>query len=109
MERFTEEDMVHLVAYQNLYGVITPNRLDLVIARLGMDVAAPHMKKGKRPRLRDHLFVWSRASRPRRTGRDLLEAVRGIQAVYDRQAADQQADRRRRRRRAVPSEPPHSG
>ncbi|MEU0584590.1 hypothetical protein [Streptomyces sp. NPDC006132] len=102
MEQFTEEQMVYLVAYQHLYGVITPDRLDLVIARLGMDVAAPHMKRGKRPRLRDHLFVWSRATRPRRSGRDLLAAVKGIQAAYDRQ----DAAGRRRRRRSGPEQPP---
>ena len=96
MDRLTEEQMIHLVAYQNLYGPITPDRLDLVVARLGMDVMAPHLKKGKRQRLRDHLIVWNRgASRPRRTGWDLLAAVRGIQASYDRDSG--RPSRRRRR------------
>ncbi|MFM9563244.1 MULTISPECIES: phage tail assembly protein T [Streptomyces] len=87
MERITEEQMVHLIAYQNLYGPITPDRLDLVAARLGMDVTAPHMKKGARPRLRDHLIQWSRNARAPRSGRELLATVRGIQAAYDRQDA----------------------
>ncbi|TQE35477.1 phage tail assembly protein T [Streptomyces ipomoeae] len=99
MARFTEEQMIHLVAYQNLYGPITPDRLDIVIARLGMDVTAPHMKKGKRPRLRDHLIQWSRQSRPQRSGRELLATIRGIQARYDRQEAAGQQRRPRRRNR----------
>ncbi|WP_405930316.1 hypothetical protein [Streptomyces sp. NBC_00827] len=101
MERLTEEQMIYLVAYQNLYGPITPNRLDIVAARLGMDVAAPHMKRGKRPRLRDHLVVWNRSARPARSGRDLLAAVQGIQATYDRQERTD-AGRRRRGRRSRP-------
>ncbi|WP_030322824.1 MULTISPECIES: hypothetical protein [Streptomyces] len=76
--------MVRLIAYQNLYGPIGPSRMDLVAARLGMDVAAPHMKKGARPKLKDHLVQWSRNARPRKSGRELLAAVRGIQAGYDR-------------------------
>ena len=39
--------MIHLVAYQNLYGLITPRRLDMVMARLVMDFTAPDMKKGR--------------------------------------------------------------
>ncbi|WP_327376195.1 hypothetical protein OG393_20950 [Streptomyces sp. NBC_01216] len=83
MARFTEEELIHLIAYQNLYGPIGPQRLDVVAARLGMDVAAPHMKKGQRPKLKDHLIRWSQAARPRRTGHELLAAVRGIQDRYD--------------------------
>lgn len=105
MDRFTEEQMIYLVAYQNLYGPITPDRLDLVIARLGMSVTAPHLKKGKRQRLRDHLILWNRAARPRRSGRDLLAAVRGIQASYDRDT-DRQS---RRRRPRTPDQPPPPG
>lgn len=67
--------------------------MDVVAARLGMDVAAPHMKKGQRPKLKDHIVQWSRAARPRRSGRELLAAVRGIQAGFDR------ADRREESRR----------
>lgn len=83
MERFTNEEMIHLVAYQNLYGPITPERFDLLFARLGMDVAAPHMKKGKKPKLKDHLLRWSRNSTPRKTPRQLLAAVKGIQSRYE--------------------------
>jgi hypothetical protein len=85
MDRFTEEQMIHLVAYQNLYGPIGPVRMDVLFARLGMDVAAPHMKKGKKPRLKDHIVEWSRAARPRKTGRELLAAVKGLQARFDKQ------------------------
>lgn len=85
LDRFAEEEMIRLVAYQNLYGPAGPQRLDLLVARLGMDVAAPHMKKGKKPKLKDHLIEWSRSARPRKTGRELLAAVKGIQAGFDRQ------------------------
>lgn len=78
--RFSHEEMIRLLAYQNLYGPITPHRLDILAARLGMDVAAPHMKKGKQPKLRDHLVEWSR---PRRTGRELLNMVRSLQAGFE--------------------------
>lgn len=71
------------MAYQNLYGPITPQRFDVLFARLGMDVAAPHMKKGKKPKLKDHLLQWSRNARPRKTGRELLAAVMGIQRGYE--------------------------
>lgn len=80
LERFSNEAMIRLVAHQNLYGPIGPRRLDALFARLGMDVAAPHMKKGKRPQFRDHVIEWSR---PRKTGRELLNAIRGIQAGFE--------------------------
>jgi hypothetical protein len=72
--------LIRLIAYQNLYGPIGPSRLDVVAARLGMDVAAPHMKKGQRPKLKDHLVQWSRNARPRKSGRELLAAVKDIHA-----------------------------
>lgn len=83
--------MIRLVAYQNLYGPIGPVRHDVLFARLGMDVAAPHMKKGKRPRLKDHMVVWSRTARPRKTGRELLAAVKGIQSRFDRRSEKKEA------------------
>lgn len=97
MERFTNEEMIRLVAYQNLYGPITPERLDLVIARLGQDVVSPYMGRGRRSKLKDHLIVWSRNAKPLRSGRDLLAAVQGIQAKYEEQ--DKNQARRARRRR----------
>uniref|UniRef100_A0AAU1ZZ93 Minor tail T domain-containing protein n=1 Tax=Streptomyces sp. NBC_00093 TaxID=2975649 RepID=A0AAU1ZZ93_9ACTN len=104
MDRFTEEQMVNLVAYQNLYGFITPRRLDMVLARLGMDVVSPHLKKGARPRLRDHLMTWSRADRPRRSGREMLGIVQGIQAQFEQDhdtEREQRGERARRARRAL--------
>ncbi|MGW1127452.1 phage tail assembly protein T [Streptomyces sp. NPDC002526] len=80
LQRFKEEEIIRLVAYQNLYGPAGPQRFDALFARLGMDVAAPHMKKGKRPKFKDHLIQWSR---PRKTGRELLAAVKGIQAGFE--------------------------
>ncbi|MFD3929529.1 hypothetical protein [Streptomyces sp. NPDC058614] len=74
--------MIHLVAYQNLYGLITPRRLDMVMARLGMDVTAPHMKKGRKPKLKDHLFTWSRSSE-QRTGRELHGVLKEWQAFFE--------------------------
>ncbi|WP_228995323.1 hypothetical protein, partial [Streptomyces sp. DH8] len=65
MSRFSEEEIIRLLAYQNLYGPAGVRRLDSLFARLGMDVAAPHMKKGRLPKLKDHLIQWSR---PRKTG-----------------------------------------
>lgn len=84
LERFTDAEIIGMVAYQNLYGPVTPNRLDIVAARLGMDISAPHMKKGKRPKLKDHLIQWSRKVK-RKTGRQLLSMIKGIQSEYDRQ------------------------
>lgn len=98
MDRFSDEQLVHLVAWQNLYGPITPRRLDIVLARLGMDVIAPHLKKGARPRLLDHLMVWSRADRPSRNGREILGIVQSLQQQYE-QDDDQRARRRGRRAR----------
>lgn len=83
LERFAEEEIIRLMAYQNLYGPVTPQRFDLLFARLGMDVAAPHMKKGKRPRLKDHLLQWSRNAKHRKTGREMLAAVMGIQRGFE--------------------------
>lgn len=100
MGQFTDEDLVHLVAYQNLYGPITPRRLDIALARLGMDVVAPHMKRGRQPRLRDHLMQWSRADRRSRSGREILGIVKGIQAAYDQDDTRQQTERGERARRA---------
>jgi hypothetical protein len=91
LERFWEDEMIRLVAYQNLYGPITPARLDMVTARLAMDVAAPNMRKGKRPKLKDHLMRWSRKT-GRKTGQQMLDMVKGIQAEYDRQ--EQSTERR---------------
>ncbi|MEU6944298.1 hypothetical protein ABZ957_03485 [Streptomyces sp. NPDC046316] len=84
LQRFTEAEFVRLIAYQNLYGPLGPKRFDVLVARLGMDVAAPHMKKGQRPKLKDHLVEWSRNARPRKSPRELLSAIRGIQAGFDK-------------------------
>jgi hypothetical protein len=99
MDKFTDEQMIHLVAYQNLYGVIGPGRLDIIAGRLGMDVAAPHMKRGRRPQLKDHVMQWSRAARPPRTGREILAKVKAIQATYDARDDEGRAGRIRRTRR----------
>jgi hypothetical protein len=83
LERFTDAEMIRMVAYQNLYGPVTPERLDLIAARLGMDVVSPHMKKGKRPKFKDHIIQWSRKAK-RKTGRQILGILKGIQSEYDR-------------------------
>lgn len=83
LERFTDDELARFLAYQNLYGPIGPERQDLVAARLGMDVAAGYMKKGKRPKLKDHLIQWSKKAK-RKTGRQILNIIKGIQSEYDR-------------------------
>lgn len=84
LDRFSEEEMVRVVAYQNLYGPITPSRFDVLMARLGMDVVAPHLKRGHKPSLKDHLIVWNRKARRQRSPQELLETIRGIQKEFDR-------------------------
>ncbi|CAM5626398.1 hypothetical protein SMICM304S_06786 [Streptomyces microflavus] len=79
LDRFTSEEMIRVLAYQNLYGPVGPRRLDVLTARLGMDVAAPHMKKGRMPKLKDHLVQWS----GRGPGRELLEMVKSLQAGFE--------------------------
>jgi hypothetical protein len=76
LERFSEQEVVDMVAYQNLYGPVGPKRLDFLFARLGMDVAAPNMKKGTTPKLKDHLVEWNRKTRIRKTGREMLNMVK---------------------------------
>ncbi|MGI5443828.1 hypothetical protein ACQEV4_42750 [Streptomyces shenzhenensis] len=98
MDRFSNEDMTYLVAYQNLYGPITPRRLDLVAGRLGMDVVGPHMKRGRHPRLEDHTFVWSRHA-VRLTGDQMIDKLRTIHATFE--YADDEPPRRQRKRRGL--------
>ncbi|OII64587.1 hypothetical protein BJP40_19805 [Streptomyces sp. CC53] len=100
MARFTSEQMAYLVAYQNLYGLITPARLDVIAGRLGMDVAAPHMRRGRRPQLQDHVMVWSRSARPPLSGREMLAKVKALQAAYD-EDDDRRTLRIRQTRREV--------
>ncbi|MBD0838780.1 hypothetical protein [Streptomyces sp. TRM68416] len=101
MARFSDEQIVHLVAYQNLYGPITPRRTDVLLARLGMDLIKPHLRKGRHTVLRDHLMTWSHADRPRQSGREMLAIVKDLQRQYD-QDDQQRAQRiRRTRRKAV--------
>jgi hypothetical protein len=103
MDRFTDDEIVHLVAYQNLYGPITPRRLDVVLARHAMDVLSPHLKKGRRSTLRDHLMVWSGVDRVPQSGREMLGIVKDWQRQFDRD--DQRArrmGRRKKRREGVP-------
>ncbi|WP_437106644.1 phage tail assembly protein T [Streptomyces sp. enrichment culture] len=84
LDRFSEEEMVRVVAYQNLYGPVTPVRMDVLMARLGMDVVAPHMKRGHKANLKDHLVMWDRRTRRQKTPQELLDTIRGIQKEFDR-------------------------
>lgn len=95
LERFSESELVHLVAYENLYGQLGPERYDTLFARLGMDVVAPHMKKGKKPKFEDHRIKWGGKERRRQTPEEMLQVAKGIQAQYDRQA---DAETRRRQK-----------
>lgn len=102
MERFTDEQIVHLVAYQNLYGPITPRRLDVLLARLGMDLMSPHLKKGRRTKLRDHLMLWSRADRTPRTGREMLHIVQALQRHFEQDETRRTRRTGRRRQKEAP-------
>lgn len=106
--------MIRLVAYQNLYGPITPERLDLVAARLGMDVVAPHMRRGKKTKLSDHLMTWGEKKKSQ-TPEEMLAAAREITAAFKQQekAAQrrkQAAQQRREKQRAArPKQAPTGG
>lgn len=84
LERFREEEMIRMVAYQNLYGPVGPERWDYLFARLGMDVSAPHMRRGQRPKLKDHLIEWSRRAKRRKTPQEILSIVRDLQGQFER-------------------------
>lgn len=84
-----------MIAYQNLYGPITPVRMDLVAARLGMDIAAPHMRKGSKPRMVDHLIVWSRKAQ-RKTAHQILETIKSLQAGFEADAEKREARQARK-------------
>lgn len=51
-----------------------------------MDVVAPHMKKGKKPKFEDHVVKWggSRKSKRRQSPEEMLRIAQGIQRQYDR-------------------------
>lgn len=85
LERFTEEEMVRMVAYQNLYGPVTPTRFDLLFARLGMDVISPHLKKGAKAELKDHLIEWSRRTRRKKTAREIWQFLKGMKDAQARE------------------------
>lgn len=90
LERFTEGELVHLLAYERLYGQLGPERLDTLFGRLGMDVAAPHMKKGKKPKFTDHVVKWGGAKGPKRkkqTPEEMLQAANRIQRNLTRKRA----------------------
>lgn len=79
LERFKEAELVRMIAYQNLYGPVTPYRLDVLFARLGMDVLSPHLKRGKRTRLEDHQVMWS-GNRSTQTPEEMLATAKQITA-----------------------------
>lgn len=84
LERFSEEEMVRVLAYQNLYGPVTPVRTDFLFARLGMDVATPHLRKGQKAKMQDHMMVWNPKTRPRKTPQEMLTMVREFQRGFER-------------------------
>lgn len=78
-----------------MYGPITPQRYDVLLARQSMDLVGVHLKKGATTRLKDHLMEW----RPRvMSPREMLETVRGLQATYEAQETARQRPRKRRRK-----------
>lgn len=93
-----------MIAYQNLYGPITPARMDLVAARLGMDIAAPHMRRGSSPKMKDHLIVWSRNAQ-RKTAHQILETIKSLQAGFEADAAKREERKTRGRLKAAQEGP----
>ncbi|MFD0773369.1 hypothetical protein ACFQZ2_05450 [Streptomonospora algeriensis] len=96
LDEFTESELVHLVAYENLYGQLGPERLDTLFARLGMDVTAPHMRKGKKPKFEDHLIQWGGKKKRQQSPEEMLQTARQMQARFD---AQERAKRRSERQR----------
>lgn len=86
VERFTDTELVHLQAYQELYGPIGDRRLDYLFARLGMDVVAPHLKRGKRTAIEDHLIPWGGKTKRQQTPQEMLAVAQGIQRTFDYEA-----------------------
>lgn len=95
MERFTDGEMAHLVAYENAYGQLGPERWDTLFARLGMDVAAPNMKKGHKPKFEDHVIQWGGKKRARQSPEEMLQAARKAQVAFD---VSRRAAQRRQKR-----------
>ena len=91
LERFTDSEIVHLQAYQEMYGPIGDRRYDYLFARLGMDTVAPHLKRGKRTTIEDHIVQWGGSSKPSQTPQEMLAAARSIQAAFDMNEKAKQA------------------
>jgi len=83
LERFTEGEMVNLIAYENLYGQLGPERLDTLVARLGMDVVAPHLKRGQKPKFEDHLITWGAGKKKQKMSpQEMLAEAKAISKAY---------------------------
>lgn len=91
IDRFTDSEIIHLQAYQELYGPIGDRRYDYLFARLGMDVVAPHLKKGKRTTVDDHLLKWSGSPKPRQTPEEMMAAAKSITAAFEMNEKAQKA------------------
>jgi hypothetical protein len=83
LDRFTDSEIVHLQAYQELYGPIGDRRYDYLFARLGMDTVAPHLKKGKRTSIEDHILQWGGPSKPRQTPEEMMAVAKNITAAFE--------------------------
>lgn len=103
LERFSDTELVHMVAYEKRYGQLGPERFDTLFARLGMDVVAPHMKRGKRPKFEDHLIQWGQKAKEALSPQELLAKAKQIQSAFDardkqQKKAKQQAENAKRLR-----------
>ncbi|MDA2805700.1 phage tail assembly protein T [Nocardiopsis suaedae] len=107
LERFTDPDLAHLVAYEKLYGQLGPERFDTLFARLGMDTVAPHMKKGTTPKFEDHVVKWGGKRRRKQSPEEMLQAARRAQVAFE--ASHRAAQRRREQRAAATAPAPSSG
>jgi len=113
MERFSEEDMIRMVAYGRLYGPPGPERFDILFARLGMDVVSPHLKAGKKTSLDDHKVKWGEEKKVQ-TPEQMLAAAQNITAQFKRQEKTAQrrkqaAQQRREKQRAAHEQQTPSG
>jgi hypothetical protein len=96
IDRFTDSELVHIQAYQELYGPIGDRRYDYLFARLGMDVVAPHLKRGKRTTVDDHLLKWGGPARPQQSPDQMLAVAKNIQAAFEMNEKAQKAREERR-------------
>lgn len=99
LERFTEDEMVRLVAYEEEYGQLGPERFDTLFGRLGMDVVAPHLKKGKKPKLKDHMVQWGGKKKHKQTPEQMLAIARSLTSAYQKDEKKREKQKQKQQKR----------